>query len=453
MKEANHPPGPARREFLKTALGAAGVVGFPTIVPASAVGADGITPPSDRITVGCIGVGRMGGGHVRSFAGRPDARVVAICDVQDTARRRAKSVVDRQYGDTACVTYNDYRELLERKDIDALMLATGERWTPIIGSQKRPRLGRNAALCTTRSRWRLRSRTPKPFARPSSDTVWSLLQFGTQQRSSNYFRTACELVRNGKIGQLQKVVIGCSGPTQGAPEKPAEPPPGFDWERWLGPSPWVPYSEARASVLWLAIYDYGLGCIGGVWGVHDIDIAQWVNNSDNTTPVSVEGAGTIYEEDIRDTLCTWDIEYTYANGVKVNLMNRAAAMQRYREHWGGEGPLNGVVILGTEGSIWVSREGITTKPESLVRSVIGPNDHRVIHSNDHEGNFLEAVRTGRPTISPIEAAAHDEMICQMGDIAVRLKRKLRWDAVKEEFAEDAQANRRLSRPHRSPWSV
>jgi predicted dehydrogenase len=439
---------PSRRDFVKTAVTGA-AFGFPTIVRASALGADGSTPPSDRITVGCIGVGRMGGGHVRSLAGRQEARVVAICDVQETARRRAKAIVDRQYGDTACATYNDYRELLERKDIDALMLAPGERWTPIIGAEA-ARMGKHMYY-------------EKPLAltvedakavREAVQRYGVVFQFGTQQRSSAYFRTACELVRNGRIGQLQKVVIGCSGP--GAPsgaEKPAQPPPGFDWEMWLGPAPWVPYSDLRVSVLWLAIYDFGLGCIGGVWGVHDIDIAQWVNNSDGTTPVTVEGTGSIYEDDIRDTIATWDIEYAYANGVKIHLMNRAAAMHRYLEHWGGTGSLNGVVILGSEGSIWVSREGIATKPDTLLRAVVGPGEQRVIHSNDHERQFLEAIRTGCPTIAPIEAAAHDEMICQMGDISVRLKRKLQWDPVKEEFVHDAQANRMLSRPHRSPWSV
>jgi predicted dehydrogenase len=194
-----------------------------------------------------------------------------------------------------------------------------------------------------------------------------------------------------------------------------------------------------------------LGCIGGVWGVHDIDIAQWVNNSDHTTPVSVEGTGTLYENDIRDTIATWDIEYTYANGAKIHLLDRAAAMKRYGQYWVGKG--NGVVLLGTEGSIWVSRESIHTQPDSVAGSVIGPNEQRVIRSDDHTDNFLEAIRTGRPTISPIEAAAHDEMICQMGDIAVRLKRRLRWDSVKEKFADDAEANRHLSRPRRGSWSL
>jgi hypothetical protein len=139
--------------------------------------------------------------------------------------------------------------------------------------------------------------------------------------------------------------------------------------------------------------------------------------------------------------------------VKVNLMNRAAAMQRYKQYWGGIGSTNGVILLGTEGWIWVSRESISTQPEHLARTVIGPNDRRVIRSNDHKRNFLDAIRTGGPTISPIEAAAHDEMMCQMGDIAVRLGRKLHWDPVKEEFVDDPLANRRLSRPQRSPWTV
>ncbi len=438
-----------RREFLKDTLtGAAGVLGFPAIIPASAMGAEGKTPPSDRITMACIGVGRMGGGHVRSLLRHEDAQVLAICDVQETARQRSKTLVDRQYGNTACKTYNDFRELLERKDIDALMLAPGERWTPFIGAEA-ARRGKHMYY-------------EKPLAltvenakaiRSAVERYGVTFQFGTQQRSSVYFRTACELVRNGKIGQLQKVVIGCSGPQPpSGPEKPTDPPPGFDWDMWLGPAPWVPYSDLRTSVDWLAIYDYGLGCIGGVWGVHDIDFAQWVNNSDHTTPVSVEGTGSLYQDDIRDTICTWDIEYTYANGVKLNLMNRAAARNRYRQYWAGTvESLNGVILLGSEGWIWVSREGIKTQPDSLVRAVIGPNEHRVIRSNDHEQNFLDSIRSGRPTISPIEAAAHDEMICQMGDIAVRLKRKLHWDPVKEEFINDEQANRKLSRPWRGPW--
>jgi predicted dehydrogenase len=440
-------PGLARREFLgSAAAGAAAVLGFPTIVPASALGADGTTPPSDRITVASIGVGRMGGGNLRMFLQHQDVRVLSLCDVQQARREQMKALVDRTYGDNRCTTYSDYRELLERKDIDAVSLATGERWTPIIGAE--------AARAGKHMYYEKPLALTVDIAKSIRDVVRRsgiVFQFGTQQRSSQYFRFACELVRNGKIGQLQRVVIGSSGGDRRVePERPTNPPLGFDWDMWLGPAPWVPYSDLRASIIWLRISDYGLGNLAGGWGIHDLDIAQWVNNSDHTTPVSVEGTGTLYD-DIRDTVNFYDIEHTYANGAKIHFMNLAAALARYPQF--PRGAANSVVLIGSEGWIWVSRQGMKTQPESLMQTIIGPNDQRVIHSPDHKRNFLDAVRTGQPNVSPIEVAAHDEMIAQMSDIAVRLKRKLYWDPAKEEFVNDEQANRRLSKPMRSPWRV
>ncbi len=436
-----------RRGFLKRTLAApAAAVGFPTIVPSSALGADGMTPPSDRITMASIGVGRMGTGDLGGFIRFQDARVLAICDVQQVRQEETKAFVDRTYGDNACVVYKDFRELMERKDIDAMVLATGERWTPIIGAEAARRgihMYYEKPLALTAQD----AKAIRAAVRQSGVTF----QFGTQQRSSQYFRFACELVRNGKIGQLQKVAIGSSGGDPPLPpEMPKNPPLGFDWDMWLGPAPWVPYSDLRVSLYWLRIADYGLGNLAGGWGIHDIDIAQWVNNSDHTMPVSVEGTGTLYS-DIRDTIRTYDIEHTYANSVKIHFMNLAAAKQRYPQF--PREAANSLVLIGTEGWIWVSRQGVQTNPASLMQTVFGPNDQRVILSNDHRRNFLDAVRSGQPNISPIEVAARDEMICQMGDIAVRLKKKLEWDPVKEEFIGDAQANRRLSRPKRGPWRI
>jgi predicted dehydrogenase len=426
-----------RRELL---AGAAGVIGFPAIIPPSVQGAN------ERITLGCLGVGRMGSGNLRSFLRQPDVRVAAICDVQRSRREQQKAIVNKQYGDNSAQTYNDFRELLDRKDIDAVMIATGERWHPIIAAEA-ARRGKHIYCEKPLSLTVADAKAVRGAVRQSG----VVFQFGTQQRSTAYFRNACELVRNGRIGQLQKIVIGCSGPSgRREVEQPAPVPEGFDWNLWLGPSPWAPYSDVRASVIWLAIYDYGLGSIGGSWGVHDIDIAQWVNKSDHTMPISVEGTGTLYD-DVRDTIATWEMEYVYANGVKIHFLNRSAAIERYAKHWTGNG--NSVVLIGSEGWIWVSREGIKSHPESVVKAVIGPNEERVIFSNDHKRNFLDAIRTGRPTISPIDVAARDEMMCQMGDIAVRLERKLQWDPVKEEFIGDPQANRRLSRPMRSPWRI
>ncbi|HMD71478.1 MAG TPA: Gfo/Idh/MocA family oxidoreductase [Bryobacteraceae bacterium] len=453
-----------RRNFLKgTLAGAACVLGFPTIIPASALGAEGTTAPSDRITLGCIGVGRQGTGDMRGFLQHDDVRVVAICDVQETARKAAKALVDARNGDKSCATYNDFRELLGRKDIDALLMATGERWTPYIGIEA-ARLGKHMyyekpCALTVENAKAIRA------AVKQSGVVF---QFGAQQRSSQYFRFACELVRNGKIGQLKTIAIASSGGGgRLQPEAPKDPPPGFDWDMWLGPAPWMPYSDLRTSVYWLRISDYGLGNLAGGWGIHDLDIAQWVNNSDDTTPISVEGTGTLYD-DIRDTVATYDIEHTYANGVKIKFMDGGTARRQFTQF----GPGNSDVLIGTEGWIWVSRDGIKTQPESLIREIIGPNDKHVIGGSDftqeailtgssatlhaaaggdHRTNFLDSIRTGRPNVSPVDVAAHDEMIAQMADIAVRLKRKLHWDPVKEEFIDDEQANRRLAKTARGPW--
>jgi predicted dehydrogenase len=449
-----------RRDFMKRTLAAPAVLGFPTIVPRRVLGA-GYTAPSDRITFGAIGVGSKGTGDLRTWLTHDDVRLVAVCDVRDAHRRRAKELVDTRHGDTSCVMYNDFRELLARKDIDAVNIATGERWHTLI-SMEAARQGKHM-YCQ------------KPLAltveeakalRSAIQHYGVAFQLGAQQRSSQLFRFAVELVRNGKIGQLQKIVIGSAGGGQSAlplglgftampRENPVPVPTGTDWDMWLGPAPWAPYSDLRYTRTWMSMYDYGLGAIGGEYGVHDIDIGQWANDSDHTTPVSVEGAGEVYH-DIRDTLTTYEIEYTYANGVKMQLMDLVTARKRHWQFQFGEsvkGVSVGLILFGTEGWIWVSRVGMRTQPESLVRAVIHPNDKRVMRSDDHYQNLLDAMRTGQPTVAPVEVGAHDEMICQMGDIAARLKRKLEWDPVKEKFVNDELANRRLSRVMRSPWRL
>jgi len=374
--------------------------------------------------------------------------VTAVCDVQESARARAKDLVDSNYGDNACARYNDYRELLAREDIDAVLIATGERWHPAIvieAARQGKHMYCEKPLAVTVEEAKA--------ARAAVRRAGVVFQFGTQQRSSQYYRFSVELALNGRIGDLQKVLI-CSNGGYGyarplPPEQPKEPPPGFDWDRWLGAAPWVPYSEARVSGLWMSIADYGLGHMGGLWGVHDVDIAQWVNKADDTTPISVEGSG-VYHSDIRDTAYIYDIEYKYANGVTVEYMDLSTAKRKYEQFRYGA---MASCFVGPKGWVYVAREGVRTHPDSLMRSFIGPNEIHVINSDDHKRNFLDAVKTGQRTIAPMEAAAHDEMVCQMGDIAMRMKRKLRWDPVKEDFIGDEDASRRLARSMRSPWRI
>ena len=440
-----------RREFLKTAVvSTPAALGFPTIIPSSALGADGTTAPSDRITLGSIGLGRMGGGNTRGFLRYDDLRVLAVCDVQESRRQQAKAWVDERYSDQGCATYNDYRGLMARKDIDAVMIATGERWHPLIAIEA-ARQGKHIFCEKPMARTLEEAQAVREAVRRSG----VIFQLGTLQRSSFYFRHACELVRNGKIGQLQRVAIASAGGNGSVlpPEEVTEVPKGIDWDMWLGPSPWAPYSDLRISLNWLDIYDYGLGLMGGSWGIHELDIAQWVNNSDHTGPLSVEGTAEFYH-DIRDTASMYDIEYKYGNGVIVNFMDLPTARKRFPQFLYGSGEQRGYgdLIIGSEGWILVSRESVRTHPEKLVRTVIGPNEVRV-RSDDHKRNFLDAIRSGRQPISPIEAAVRGESMCQIGDIAIRLKRKLRWDPEKEMFPDDPQANRRLSRPMRSPWRL
>ena len=278
-----------------------------------------------------------------------------------------------------------------------------------------------------------------------------VFQEGCQQRSDQGYRHTCELILNGRIGQLQTVMIGSAGASlTRLPElKPEVAPSGFDYDRWLGPAPWVPYTSERVARTWMFIHDYGLGCIGGAWGIHDVDIAQWVSGNDHTTPLEAEGEGLFFD-DIRDTLYNWTVEHKYANGVRVIHMDIFTAKKRAEQFNLGN---FASVMIGSEGWIYISRQLMQTKPESLMREVIGPNEKKVILSNDHRRNFLNAVKTKEQTIANIDSAAHGEMMNQQADVATRLRRKVRWDPVKEEFIGDEQATRMMERSMRSPYRL
>jgi predicted dehydrogenase len=434
-----------RRSFLKAVAGGV-AAGFPMIVPSSALGRDGFVAPSERVVFGAIGVGRQGSGDMRGFLGQQEVRVAAICDVQQAARERVATTVNTRYGDTACAQYNDYRELLARRDIDAVVIATGERWHPLIAAEA-ARSGKHM-YCE------------KPLAlsiaeakavRTAVNESGVAFQFGTQQRSSFYYRHAVELVRNGRIGELKTIVVGSvRGPSDTQLGTPKEPPPGFDWDMWLGPAPWAPYSDVRVSNVWLFISDYGLGCLDGAWGVHDIDIAQWVANADTTGPVEVEGTATFYT-DIRDVPQEYTVEHKYASGVRLLHLDMITARRRYPE-FHSLPSIGATVIYGTEGWIFVSREGIVTKPSSLATEKIGPNQIQVTRSADHRRNLVEAIRGGQKTICPVEVAVRDQTVVQQEYLALTLGRKLRWDPVAEQF-DDPEANRLMSRPMRSPWHL
>jgi predicted dehydrogenase len=435
-----------RRRFVKKSLaGIMGIIALPTILPAGVVTGRNRIMPNDKINLGFIGIGGMGTGHLKSFLGYTDLHVTAICDVKKTHRDTGKQIVDTRYGDTNCAVYNDYRDLLARKDIDAVVIAAPDHWHVLIGMEaarqgkamyyEKP-LGLTVEECQ--------------IMRNVVNRYNIIFQHGTQQRSDDGFRFATEMVRNGKLGDMKRIVVG-SASYSPAPVPPEEPvPEGFDFDLWLGPAPSAPYSELRCSRNFMLIDDYSLGCLSGAWGVHHIDCAQWALNADDSGPVEVEGTGTI-PEGLYNTYRTFDVEHTYSNGVKLLHIDHGSAQKRFPQF--NVPSSMGILYEGTEGWLYVARGYTDAEPKSLLNTIIGPNEFKLPFSNDHRRNFLDAVRTGSDTMSTVGPAVKSEIVCQQAYISLKLGQKLYWDNDKELFINNEAANQMLSRPMRSPWHL
>ena len=430
----------SRRRFLATALGA---VAGAQIIPASALGRGGEPAPSDRITVGCIGLGNRGPTLMRAFLGQDDARVVAVCDVNGNQRESAKQIVDRHYDDTGCAAYNDFRELCGRADVDALSIASPDHWH-VLHSLEAVRNGKDVY---TEKALGLSLAQDKAL-RAACHQHGTVFQWGTQQRSSENFRFGCELVRNGRIGKVEKIVVGVPHDFE-FPNQPTQPVPEYlDYDLWLGPAPWAPYtyhrcrpwSKKESYSIWYHISDYCLGGIGGYWGIHHLDIAQWGHGTDDTGPVEVEGTATFPEDGLADCAVRWNVRFTYADGVTMIYTDNEQNKQ-------------GVVFHGTEGWVYVRRGQIDAEPKSLLESQIGPDEIHLPKSPGHQRQFLDCIKTRKATVSTIDVAVRSDTISHLTDICTRLKRKVCWDPEKEEIVGDAEAGRMLSRAMRAPWRV
>jgi predicted dehydrogenase len=443
-----------RRGFLKKAgVCAAGLAGFPYIVPSSVLGSNGAIPPSEKIVMGFIGVGSMGGGHLRTFLSYDDVRAVAVCDLREMFRQKAKNRVDEHYGDKGCRIYNDFREILAREDIDAVTVVTPDHWHSLIGLEA----ARNRKDMYYEKPLSM-SVTENKALRETINRYGVIFQFGTQQRSDNRFRLACELVRNERLGKLHTIIVS-SYPSITCENQPTHPTPDrkeFDYDMWLGPAQWAPYTYERCASramgtkgMWTFIYDYSLGGLSGAWGIHHVDIAQWGNGTDDSGPVEIEGTGVFPQDGLTDTAIEWEVEHKYANGVKMMHMNSIKAAKRFEQF--SFYKQVGILFLGSDGWVFVCRERIEAELKSILTTTFGPHEIHLPRSNNHRRNFLECVKTRKQPICPIESAVRSDTICHIDDIAIRLGRKLRWNPEKEEFINDQQANSMLTRPMRSPW--
>jgi predicted dehydrogenase len=421
------------------------MIAVPMVVPVDVLGRNGRIPPSDKIILGSIGVGGMGTGHVRSFIGYDDVQLAAVCDVRKEHRDQAKGIVDEKYGNSDCKTYNDFRELLSRKDIDAVVIATPEHWHALIGIEA----AKQAKDMYYEKPLSLFFRECQAMRR-AVNRYGVVFQLGTQQRSDERFRLACELVRNERIGKLEKIVIGSARfePVGPQPEQPV--PSGLDYNFWLGPAPVKPYTELRCTRNFTLISDYSLGCLSGAWGIHHVDIAQWAMDADKSGPTVVEAVGQIPGNGLYDTYIDWEAIHTYPNGVKLIHMDFRTAIRKEPLY---KHTSMGMLFVGSEGWILVKRGYIDAHPRSLLRTVIGPNEIQLPRSNDHRRNFLDAVKTRNEAMCPIETAVRSDTVCHQADIAIQLGRKLHWDPENETFINDPDANRLLERHMRSPWHI
>jgi predicted dehydrogenase len=425
-----------RRQFLKSATGiTAGAIAFPYIVSSSALGNAGSAAPSSRITIGCIGVGSQGSGNMNNFLGKKDAQVVAVCDVDKNHRDKAKETVDGKYKNQDCRTYHDFRELIARDDIDALSLALPDHWHSIpvvMGARAGKDMYGEKPLARTISEGKVMRDTVNRYGR-----IW---QTGSWQRSVHDFRRACELVINGRIGKVQRVEVGL--PTGGGSgNNPVQPvPEGVDWDFWLGPAPRVPY-RGVIHWNWRWMMDYSGGQLTD-WAGHHIDIAHWGLGLDLTGPVEIEGVGEYPKDGIYDAPTQYKFTCKYKDGLEMVVAND-------RQQPKGMG----TVWYGQNGWIHVKRGLLEASDGKILKEVIGPDEIRLYNSRDHHQNFLDCVKSRKKTITPIEIAHRSISVALLGEIAMLLGRKVRWNPDKEEFVNDDAANRMLTRPMRSPWHL
>jgi len=424
----------SRRSFLKTAGAAGAVAAFPAVVPSTVFGAEA---PSNKIVMGAIGVGSMGSGDLNGFLGKKEVQMVAVCDVDRNHRNNAKNRVDGKYGDKGCRAYLDFRELIGRGDLDAVMTALPDHW--------------HAIPAIEAAKAGLDIHGQKPFARSIREgramcdavhrygRVW---QTGSQQRSGGQFRRACELVRNGRIGKISHVEVGL--PTGGSrgPMKPIPVPDGLDWNWWLGPAPWRPFCDFGRGTChwdWRWIMDYSGGQLTD-WAGHHIDIAHWGLDTEGTGPVEIEGKGSYPDNGLYNAPMTYKFHCKYANGIDMVVANNQQLKQ-------------GAKWFGDKGWVHVSRGGLSASDPKILREVIGPDEIQLYNSRDHKQNFLDCIKSRKQTIAPAETGHRSISVGLLGEIAMLTGRKLKWNPETEEFANDAAASALLGRAYREPWTM
>lgn len=430
--------GTTRREFLGRSVAAAAAVSLPSLISSTALGADGGVAAGERITLGVIGIGPRCTYDLTAMLGLPDVRCVAIADVQASRRDAGKALVDKHYGNQDCMLYRDFRELLARPDIDAVLVATGDRWhTPasILAAEAGKDVYSEKPCGLTIANCQQLDDTMKKTGR--------IFQAGTQRRSVPNFQQAVRLAQSGKLGKVHTLYASVYTPVLDNAWLPAEPTPPrdvVDWNLWLGPAPWRPYNKKYVAGGWRGYYDFDSGAKLLDWGAHTLDLCQWANGSDDTMPIE-------YEPSEMNITCR------YANGVKVVLDFLKTPFGDRGPNWITELGTCPVRFVGDEGSVETGDSGETAvKPASLAGELPAAAEKvRGLDVSAHARNFFDCMRSRKPTVANSSVMRHSHIACHAAALSWILQRKLTFDPAKEEFVGDAEANSLRSRPERDPW--
>ena len=428
-----------RRSFIRTSSLASTVFATSSIVPAGAFGKDGEVAPSEKVTLGVIGMGPRCTYDMKSILGLPDVQCVAIADVQASRREKGKKFVDERTGNHDCRLYRDFRELLDRDDIDALLIATGDRWhgpASMMAAEAGKDIYSEKPCGLTIELCQQLDETVKRTER--------IFQAGTQRRSVPNFQQAVELAQNGTLGRLHTLHASVYVPTIRTEWLPAEPTPDsevVDWNMWLGPAPWRPYNEKYVKGDWRGFWDFDSGARLLDWGAHTVDLCQWANQADDTMPVSYEPSDV-------------GITCHYENGVRL-------AIDFLKDPFGDRDPhyltrlgTCPVRFVGDEGSVETGDEGeIVFRPESLVAGLEQMTRVRGLDVTAHARNFFDSVKTREPTVCNSTVMRRSHIACHAAALSWILQRNLELDPKTETFIDDDEANRLCSRVARDPFKT
>ncbi|MAB59080.1 MAG: oxidoreductase [Verrucomicrobiales bacterium] len=395
----------------------------------------GKNAPSNKIAIGMIGTGNHGiHRNLNMFLRQKDAQIVAVCDVFKSRMLNAQSMVNNYYKSKGCSIHSDFREILDRDDIDAVMISTPDHWHSLMSAMA-IRRGKDV-ICEKPTLTVAEGRYLSDLVKKTG----KVFQTSTEDRSLFIYHRLAEVVRNGRIGKLEKIKVTLPAGKRFPNENPISPPTDLDYDLWLGPAPFAPYTKSRTKQQhWRHVWDYSGGKFSD-WGMHQLDTAQWANDTERTGPVSIHGKGTVNEGSMYNTFVDYEINYTYSNGVKLNVKSGGTSIHFFgSEGWCGS-------------KSWDS--GLEASNKNIVKDPIPENGVHLFTCKEGEHrNFLDCVKSRNEPYFPAEIGHRCATLCHLGNISMRLDQGLDWNPETEKITDNKAASSMLSREMRKPWNL